>query len=208
VAGHGGTGFRANPRNRVQHTGGQKSIANRRDEQGREGCVLGHFQHDGVTGTHGRCDFYRRQSGWCVPRHNRADHAQRFATGVAESVFAQRHGVALQLSAQTTEITEDLDAGLRLGTSLGTQGVAGFIGDDTGQILDSRFEGIGDLKQRSSADRGGDFAPGRERGFAGTDRAFDVGCRAARGAGDCPFVGWTLDRQGAPVEAGYPLTID
>ncbi len=91
--------------------------------------VLGRLQHQRVAGGHRHRDLERAEHDRGVPRHDRADHADRLAARVAEDVLAERDGLALQLAGQAAEIAEDVGASLRLGPRLGAHRVAGLARD-------------------------------------------------------------------------------
>ena len=67
--------------------------------------------------------------------NDRAHDAQRFADGDAEDVGGEGDALALEFAAEAAVHLEDVGDGLGLDAAFGAQGLAGFEGDEAGELL-------------------------------------------------------------------------
>src|SRR5690606_1590288 len=139
---------------------------------------------------------------------DRPDDADRLAARVAQNMLAEWDGLAFQLASEAAEVADDVGRALRLRARLRPERIARFLGDDAGQLLDTRFNRIGDLLQHAAALARNDAAPALERLGRGRDCAVDVFGPAARDAGDRLAVARTLDDDLATAGAVGPLAVD
>ena len=163
---------------------GRCSWQMRGEPQHAERRVLGGLQHQHVAGAQRGRDLERAEHDRRIPGNDGADHADRLAPGVAQHVLAERDRLALQLAGETAEIANDVGRALGLGAGLRAQGVAGLLGDDAGQLLHPRLDGVGDLLQHAAAFARDDLAPAGERLACGLHGAVDILGAPARDAGD------------------------
>jgi hypothetical protein len=185
----------------------QKFLADLGHEQYAERGVLGGLQDQGVAGAEGGGDFQCAEKNGRIPGDDGADNTERFATGVAEDVFAEGNRFALELSGEAAEIAEDVggERGFRAG--LGAQGVAGFLGDNLGEFFDAGFHRLGDFQQQAAALAGCDLAPGGEGFVGGVDGSVDVFLGATRDGGDGGAACRVFDVQGRAGRAVDPGTV-
>src|SRR3954463_6375357 len=92
----------------VEHALRQMARADLRERERRERRVRGGLQHDGVARDERGRDLPRRDEDRDVPWHDRGDDAERLAQGVREPVLSEGDRLALQLSAQATEVAEEV----------------------------------------------------------------------------------------------------
>ena len=184
MSGERGAGLLAVAGHDVEHALGQMLLADGREPQHAQRCVLGGLQHQRVAGAQGGRDLERAEDDRRIPGNDGADHADRLAPRVAQHVLAQRDGLALELAGEAAEVAQDVGCALGLGAGLRADGIAGLLGDDAGELLHPRLDGIGDLLQHAAALARDDAAPAGEGLARGLHGAVDILGAAARNAGD------------------------
>src|SRR5215472_11792826 len=95
-------------------------------------------------------------------------------------MLTERDRLPLKFPAQATEVPEDVDGGLRLGTRLGPKSVTGLERDRVRKFLDPRLERIGNSREKSPALARNHSRPRGKRLSCGFHRAPDVFAAAAR----------------------------
>ena len=147
---------------------------------GRHRDALGGFQQEAVSAGHRVGQEPERNHAREIKRHHGGDHAQRLPDHVFVDARSDVLGVdALHQRGHAAGGFDVFDGAAELGDALGV-GLAAFVGDGAGQVLDIGFEENLQLKQRldAIADRRAspsDKGPGR-----GLDGAVDFLARRQR----------------------------
>jgi hypothetical protein len=108
-------------------------------------------------------------------------------------MLAERDRLPLKFPAQATEVPEDVDSGLRLGTRLGPKSVTGLERDRVRKFLDPRLERVGNSREKSPALPRNHSRPRRKRTSCEFHRARDIFTTAARHCGKWAPVRWIFN---------------
>ena len=168
----------------VQHAFRQMVLADACEPQNAQRGVLGGLEYQRVPGAKCGRNLERRENDRRIPGNDGADHADRLAPRVAEHVLAQRNRLALELAGKATEVAQDVGRTLGLGPGLRADRIASLLGDDPGEFLHPRLDGICNLLQHAAALSRNDAAPACEGLARGLHGPVDVFGAAARNAGN------------------------
>src|SRR5262252_8640649 len=106
-----------------------------------------------------------------------ADNAERLTPRVAQNMLAEGDRFALEFAAQAAKVTDDVDCGLCLRTSLGAKRVPGLERNRARQLLDPCLERIGDPCEQAPTlawDRARPGGKGIGRGWHGARDVLSV----------------------------------
>ena len=155
-----------------------------------------------LAGDEGWGDFQRHQEHGDVPGDDGADDAEGLADGDAEDVGGEGDGFAFEFAAEATVHVEDVGDGLGFDAAFGSEGLAGFEGDEAGELFGVVAEEGGALGDEGAALAGGELGPGLLGLVGVADGGVDVGCVAVRGFGDLLVGGRVDDGEGFSAAGG------
>ncbi len=149
-----------------------------------ERSLLGGLQHDRIAARQRRTQFPRRQQQREIPRNDQADHADRLAQGVGESVLERVDGLAMNLGRPARVVAQNVDHHRHVDVARFENRFAVVERFQLGKFVDVLLDQIGQTPDQTPALAGRHFAPWSAAIFkrlAGSvNGAVDIGCEKLR----------------------------
>ena len=195
----------------VDHAGGEPGLHGQlAHAQGGERGLLGRLEHDGAAGGQRGAPLPGDHQHREVPGDDLPGDAHRLAAGVAEVPAADRDRLAVDLVGPAGVVAEAVDHQRQVGMAALADRLAVVQGLELGQLVDVRFDQVGELVHQPPAVAGVGLAPGArvKRLPRRLDGAVDVGGVALGDLGD-DLLGRRVDRgERLAAVAVDPLAVD
>ncbi len=174
---HRGPGGRAEPGNHIDHPVREPDLFGQLGHsQTGQRRLLGRFHHDGAAGGQCRAPFPGRHQDRKVPRDDLPGHANRFATGVAQIIAANRDRAAVNLVGVPGVIPQAVDRQRKVDVATVVERLSVVERFEPREVIDFRFHSVGESIHQPSAVAGVHFGPitGLERMTSRFRRGVDV----------------------------------
>ena len=197
--------------NDVDHAGGESRLERQLTQPKRgERRLLGRLEHDRAARRQRRAPFPGDHQHREIPGDDLPGDAHRLALGVAEVPPADRDRLAVDLVGPAGVVAEAVDHQRQVGVAALADRLAVIERFELGQLVDVRFDQVGELVHQPPAVAGVHLAPGAgvERLSGRLDGQVDVGGVALGDVGDDLFGGRVDRLERLAALAVAPLAVD
>ena len=162
--------------NDVDDSGGEADLVHQLgDAKGAHRCEIRRLHHNRVACRQRRAHLPAAEHERKVPRHDLADDAERLRRHVVQESCIHRNNGPLELVGHATEVAEGCSGAGHVEVARVADRVAGVAGFQHRQVVDVRFNRIGELEEESTAIHGRHPTPAVLRGCRSRYGAINIG---------------------------------